>query len=71
MTFRRSMGLQEREVRCYKAMTVRGLRNVHREGIVHCDLKLNDMLLFPAEEPLMFRGAAPFTSKLTVRTLSV
>ncbi|MED6126160.1 hypothetical protein PIB30_075656 [Stylosanthes scabra] len=38
--------LPESEVRIYTRMIVKGLSRIHREGIAHCDLKPDNILLF-------------------------
>ncbi|WKA00315.1 hypothetical protein VitviT2T_018682 [Vitis vinifera] len=50
LMFSRTSGSPESEVQWYTRMIVRGLHAVHREGFVHCDLKLSNMLLFPTED---------------------
>ncbi|RVW43500.1 Mitogen-activated protein kinase kinase kinase 17 [Vitis vinifera] len=40
LMIRRKSGLLESEVQRFTRMIVRGLRDVHKEGFVHCDLKV-------------------------------
>ncbi|WJZ90805.1 hypothetical protein VitviT2T_009926 [Vitis vinifera] len=39
------VGLPENEVRCYTRDIVRGLCYIHDHGYVHCDIKLDNILL--------------------------
>lgn len=38
--------LQESEIRDYTRSILKGLRHIHAKGFVHCDLKLENLLLF-------------------------
>ncbi|KVI06106.1 hypothetical protein Ccrd_015552 [Cynara cardunculus var. scolymus] len=38
-------GLPELDVRCYARSILRGLRHIHKQGYVHCDLKPDNVLL--------------------------
>ncbi|KAG5245698.1 mitogen-activated protein kinase kinase kinase [Salix suchowensis] len=41
---------QERDVKDYARSILEGLRHIHSKGFVHCDLKLENILLFENEE---------------------
>ncbi|KAJ6774393.1 MITOGEN-ACTIVATED PROTEIN KINASE KINASE KINASE 20 [Salix purpurea] len=41
---------QERDVKDYARSILEGLRHIHAKGFVHCDLKLENILLFENEE---------------------
>lgn len=49
LIIRRKSGLLESEVQRFTRMIVRGLRDVHKEGFVHCDLKVDNILVFHSE----------------------
>ncbi|XP_057724083.1 mitogen-activated protein kinase kinase kinase 17-like [Arachis stenosperma] len=40
--------LPEADVSVYARMIVKGISHIHRKGIVHCDLKSENILLFPS-----------------------
>ncbi|QCE05508.1 mitogen-activated protein kinase kinase kinase [Vigna unguiculata] len=42
--------LSEKEVIMYTRMILKGLRSIHKEGIIHCDLKPANILLFPSSD---------------------
>lgn len=42
--------LLESEARVYTRMLLRGLSRIHQAGVVHCDLKSDNILLFPSSE---------------------
>ncbi|RDX61152.1 Mitogen-activated protein kinase kinase kinase 17, partial [Mucuna pruriens] len=42
--------LLDREVRIYTHMLLKGLSCIHQNGVVHCDLKPDNILLFPSSE---------------------
>ncbi|KAG9135462.1 hypothetical protein Leryth_007233 [Lithospermum erythrorhizon] len=42
--------MHEAEVACYTAMLLQGLSCVHEKGIVHCDMKPDNILVFPMKE---------------------
>ncbi|KAL2570484.1 hypothetical protein GLYMA_18G244200v4 [Glycine max] len=46
----RKKPLSESQVRVYSRMLLKGLSLVHRFGVVHCDLKPDNILLFPSGE---------------------
>ncbi|KAJ9687487.1 hypothetical protein PVL29_016107 [Vitis rotundifolia] len=50
LMIRRKSGLMESEVQRFTRMIVRGLRDVHKEGFVHCDLKVDNILVFHSED---------------------
>ncbi|KAJ6997379.1 mitogen-activated protein kinase kinase kinase 17-like [Populus alba x Populus x berolinensis] len=41
---------RERDVKDYARSILKGLRHIHAKGFVHCDLKLDNILLFENEE---------------------
>ncbi|XP_027362861.1 mitogen-activated protein kinase kinase kinase 17-like [Abrus precatorius] len=46
----RKKPLMENEVRIYTCMLLKGLSCIHERGVVHCDLKPDNILLFPSSE---------------------
>ncbi|KAL2330156.1 hypothetical protein Fmac_017737 [Flemingia macrophylla] len=47
---RRRKSLLENEVKVYTRMLLKGLSLIHQSGVVHCDLKPDNVLLFPGLE---------------------
>ncbi|CAI9770186.1 unnamed protein product [Fraxinus pennsylvanica] len=41
--------IPESHVACYSYMLLKGLSHVHEKGIVHCDMKPDNILVFPSE----------------------
>jgi serine/threonine protein kinase len=46
---KKDSGLREWDIRRYVRMILRGLCSVHEKGMVHCDLKPCNILVFPGE----------------------
>ncbi|QCE05514.1 mitogen-activated protein kinase kinase kinase [Vigna unguiculata] len=46
----RKGSLSEKEVITYTRMLLKGLCSIHKEGIIHCDLKPANILLFPSSD---------------------
>lgn len=42
--------ISDSEVRVYTRMLLKGLSCIHRKGVVHCDLKPDNILLFPSSD---------------------
>ncbi|KAJ8766631.1 hypothetical protein K2173_001151 [Erythroxylum novogranatense] len=57
----------ENMVRKYILMLLRGLSAIHQKGIVHCDLKPANILVFPNEDGICRLKIADFGNARTVR----
>ncbi|XP_020204716.1 mitogen-activated protein kinase kinase kinase 17 [Cajanus cajan] len=47
---KRRKSLLESEVKVYTRMLLKGLSVIHEFGVIHCDLKPDNVLLFPSQE---------------------
>jgi serine/threonine protein kinase len=50
---KKELGLCERDMRRYMCMILQGLCSLHGKGMVHCDLKPSNILVFPSEEGVL------------------
>ena len=56
--------LTERQAKVYIRMIVKGLRSIHEKGLVHCDLKPGNILLFPPKTQSSTEATSYYQAKI-------